>query len=287
VLVAFGDCAVTTNVPGMQFINTARWSFSRWIDLNEDDSQDANEYFNPLPGESGIALPMTIVAPNLVVNKTSPATAINLGTTAGFTLDVQTAGGDAWNAIPTTSRPACAPLPPTPPGSSGWRHPGQGWFRGGLLGHLQRVPVRPDHADGGPIAPEQHLIITYQAELDSGFTNDGATLTNVAGATQWFSANSTYAGRRLFARTLTDGTPTVVDFQDSQYVTAALHGYYFEKTVQNLTSLENPATTARRRHPALPAPRLQRRSDDQYGHHQRHLNWPPIRPPRTLFSARR
>ena len=96
----------------------------------------------------------------------------------------------------------------------------------------------------GSIAPEQHLIITYQTQLDPGFTNDGATLTNVAGATQWFSANSTYAGRRVFARTLTDGTPTVVDFQDSQSVMAALHGYYFEKTVRNLTSLENPATTA-------------------------------------------
>jgi len=50
-------------------------------------------------------------------------------------------------------------------------------------------------------------------------------------------------GRREFARTLTDGTPTVVDFRTARRP-SALHGYYFEKTAQNLTSLESPATTA-------------------------------------------
>ena len=41
---------------------------------------------------------------------------------------------------------------------------------------------------------------------------------------------------------LTDGTPGVVDFQDSETVTTALAGYYFQKTVENLTSGAGPAT---------------------------------------------
>ena len=241
------------NVPGTQFINTAKWQFARWIDLDEDGIQDANEYFNPLPGESGISTPMTIVAPNLVVNKTSPVTAINLGDKAAFTIDVQNSGGgDTWNATITDNIPVgmCATDPTASLTARIVQADGTTLVKTLAAGTDYTVAYSSCQFNltmtdaAGPIAPEQHLIITYQTQLDPGFTNDGATLTNVAGATQWFSANSTYAGRRLFARTLTDGTPTVVDFQDSQSVTAALHGYYFEKTVQNLTSLENPATTA-------------------------------------------
>ncbi|MGB9081565.1 MAG: isopeptide-forming domain-containing fimbrial protein, partial [Desulfuromonadaceae bacterium] len=241
------------NVPGLPFTNTAKWSFARWIDLDEDGIQDAGEYFNPLPGESGISTPMTIVAPNLVVNKTSLATAINLGDTAAFTIDVQNSGGgDARNATVTDNIPVgmCASSPAAALNARIVQADGvtlvkalaPGTDYTAAYNSCQLNLTMTDVA--GPIAPEQRLIITYQTQLDPGFTNDGATLTNVAGATQWFSASSTYAGRRVFTRTLTDGTPTVVDFQDSQSVMAALHGYYFEKTVRNLTSLENPATTA-------------------------------------------
>ena len=240
------------NVPGMQFVNTARWSFARWIDLDEDGIQDANEYFNPLPGESGISTPMTIVAPNLVVTKTSPATAINLGDTAAFTIDVQNSGGgDAWNATITDNIPVgmCATDPTATLNARIVQADGATLVKMLVPGTDYSATYSGCQfgltiTDATPIAPEQHLLLTYQMQLDPGYTNDGATLTNVAGATQWFSANSTYAGRRVFARTLTDGTPTIVDFQDSQSVGAALHGYYFEKTVRNLTSLENPAITA-------------------------------------------
>ena len=241
------------NVPGMQFINTAKWSFSRWIDLDEDGIQDANEYFNPLPGESGISKPMTIVAPNLVVNKTSPATAINLGDTAAFTIDVQNSGGgDAWNARITDNIPVgmCATDPTATLNAKIVQADGVTLVKTLAPGTDYTVAYSSCQLNltmtdaAGPSAPEQHLIITYQTQLDPGFTNDGATLTNVAGATRWFSANSTNAGRRQFDRTLTDGTPSIVDFQDNQSVRAALHGYYFEKAVRNLTSLENPATTA-------------------------------------------
>ena len=45
-------------------------------------------------------------------------------------------------------------------------------------------------------------------------------------------------------RTLTNGTPGVLDHEDAFTVTVALSGYFFDKTVADLTSGANPATTA-------------------------------------------
>src|SRR4030095_3790085 len=82
----------------------------------------------------------------------------------------------------------------------------------------------------GPDPPEQRTVLTYRAKLDAD-SEDGVTLTNVAGATQWFNDASTNTERQTYARTLTDGTPGVLDHQDAHTVTVALSGYFFEKTV--------------------------------------------------------
>jgi uncharacterized repeat protein (TIGR01451 family) len=100
------------NVPGTVFTNTAKWSFGRLID---------GVYYEPLPGEWGISDPMTIVGPDLVVTKTSSETALNLGDTATFTIDVQnTGGGDAWNTTILDEIPVgmCDYDPTTGPGVS-------------------------------------------------------------------------------------------------------------------------------------------------------------------------
>ena len=77
-----------TNAIGTQFINTAKWDFGRLID---------NVFFEPLPGEWGISPPLTIAAPQLVVDKTGPAT-MNLGQWGQFTIDVRNTGlTDAWD----------------------------------------------------------------------------------------------------------------------------------------------------------------------------------------------
>jgi uncharacterized repeat protein (TIGR01451 family)/fimbrial isopeptide formation D2 family protein len=94
------------------------------------------------------------------------------------------------------------------------------------------------------IGPSQHLVITYQSQLDAGVTTDGLALTNIAGSVQWFSGISSLSGRRQYDRTLTNGTPTIIDHQDSATVTTALSGYYFEKTVENLYTGADPAITA-------------------------------------------
>ncbi|MCH8116763.1 MAG: hypothetical protein IIA78_01430, partial [Proteobacteria bacterium] len=80
------------NVPGTQFINTAKWQFGRLID---------GVFYEPLPGEWGITPPMTIAAPELVVTKSGPATlgrTLNLGEWGDFAIDVQNTGlSEAWN----------------------------------------------------------------------------------------------------------------------------------------------------------------------------------------------
>ena len=73
----------------------------------------------------------------------------------------------------------------------------------------------------GTIAPNQRLIVTYQTQLDANSQN-GAQLTNIAGAVQWFNADSSFPARQPFTRALTDGTPGILDFQDAHTVTVAI-----------------------------------------------------------------
>ena len=93
------------------------------------------------------------------------------------------------------------------------------------------------------IGPDQRLIITYRSQLDVD-SQDGATLTNVAGATEWFDGDSGTPSRVTFTRTLTDGTPGVLDHQDAHTVTVRRPAYLFEKTVMDVTTGADPATTA-------------------------------------------
>src|SRR4029077_70381 len=80
------------------------------------------------------------------------------------------------------------------------------------------------------IGPTQRLIVTYQTQLDAN-THNGATLTNVAGATQWYNGPSSSTGRQAFTCTLTNGTPGVADCQDAHTVTVALSAVTITKQV--------------------------------------------------------
>src|SRR6202008_624217 len=68
------------------------------------------------------------------------------------------------------------------------------------------------------IGPTQRLNIVYQTQLDAN-TQNGATLTNVAGATQWYSGPSSDSTRQSTTCMLTNGTPGVLDCQDAHTVT--------------------------------------------------------------------
>src|SRR5215831_15250483 len=76
------------NVPGKQFVNTAKWQFGRLI---------GGVFYEPLPGQWGVTPPMTIAGPGLVLTKSGPAT-MDRGQWGNFGIDVRNTGtSDAWN----------------------------------------------------------------------------------------------------------------------------------------------------------------------------------------------
>ena len=176
------------NVPGRQFINTAKWDFGRLID---------GTFYEPLPGEWGVTPPMTIVAPVLAVTKSGPAT-MNLGQWGDFVIDVQNTGlGDAWNAAIRDLLPdgatggMCDRTPEiqsarvfaadgvTPVPGKGLLNPGSDY----LLSYSAAPDCRLDITmltAAGRIGPNERLILRYRTQLDTG-TQNGIALTNVAG----------------------------------------------------------------------------------------------------------
>jgi uncharacterized repeat protein (TIGR01451 family) len=243
------------NTPGTQFVNTAKWDFGRLID---------GVFYEPLPGEWGITQPLTIAAPYLVATKTGPATlglTMNLGQWGEFAVDVQNVGlGDAWDVTLRDLLPdgasggMCDAAPEilsaqvfasdgvsSVPGK-GPLVPGADFslsYSGAPSCELTLTMLTP----AGVIGPTERLIVTYRTQLDAD-SQDGATLTNVAGATQWFNGDGSNPDRVIFTRTLTDGSVGVLDHEDAHTVTVELYGYFFEKTVANVTSGVDPASTA-------------------------------------------
>jgi hypothetical protein len=243
------------NAPGTQFVNTAKWDFGRLID---------GVFYEPLPGEWGISEPMTIAAPELIVTKTGPATlgrTLNLGEWGEFGIDVHNTGlSTAWDVTITDRLPDGAaggmcdatpeildaqvfgadgttPVPGKGPLSEGTDYSIS--YSGGSSCELTLTMLTP----AGAIGPDERLVINYRTQLDSDSQN-GVTLTNVVGATRWFNGDVNNPDRVEFNRTLTDGTPAVLDHEDEHTVTVALFGYFFEKTVENLSSGTYPAATA-------------------------------------------
>jgi len=269
VTVVLDNTPASVNLAGTQFSNTAKMWFDKPI--NSTSMIDLQAW-------PGTTLPMTVVEPNLTLTKTGSASTVNVDSQLKYTLNVQNTGGsDAWNATITDNLPAgmCtySPVPTvtarifasdgvTPvsaPLVNGTDY--QLTWNGGSSSPCQLTLTTLDTTR---IAPTQRLITTYQAQLDSTGVASGTTFTNIAGATRWFSANSSYAGRREYDRTITDGTPGTLDFQDAYGVTAALAGYYFQKTARDLTTGTYPATTA------FPGDRL------RYTLLLQNFTWPPL-----------
>src|SRR5437773_4775027 len=239
------------NVPGKQFINTAKWQFGRLI---------GGTFYEPLPGQWGVTPPMTIAGPVPVVTKTGPAT-MNLGQWGNFGIDVQNTGlSDAWNVslrdlLPQGATGGMCDLTPqilsaqvfaadgvTPVPGKGPLNPGSDYSLSYSAAPNCQLDLTMLTAVGR-IGPNERLIIRYRTQLDAK-TQNGVTLTNVAGAIQWFNGDSSIPSRKSYTRTLTNGTPGILDHEDAHTVTVALSGWFFEKTVADLTSGVTPATTA-------------------------------------------
>src|SRR5712671_1326710 len=231
--------AVPPNSPGTQFSNTANWTLGTTI---------GGTFHYPLPGQQGVSSPpLTIAAPGLVMTKGGPAT-MNPGQLGQFTLNVQNTGNsDAWNAtivdkLPTGTTGGMCNMTPqvlsarvfqadgvTPVAGKGPLTAGTDYtlsYAGApactlTLNMLSAAAV---------IGPTQRLIVTYQTQLDAN-TQNGATLTNVAGTTLWYNGPSSDTGRQSYTCTLTNGTPGVLDCQDAHTVTAVIPAVTITKQV--------------------------------------------------------
>src|SRR5258707_6069910 len=231
--------AVPPNSPGTQFSNTANWTLGTTI---------GGTFNYPVPGQQGVSSPpLTIAAPGLVMTKGGPAT-MNPGQLGQFTLNVQNTGNsDAWNAtivdkLPTgTTGGMCNVTPQvlsarvfqadgvTPVAGKGPLTAGTDYtlsYAGApactlTLNMLSAAAV---------IGPTQRLIVTYQTQLDAN-TQNGATLTNVAGTTLWDNGPSSDTRRQSYTRTLTNGTPRELECQDAHTVTAVIPAVTITKQV--------------------------------------------------------
>jgi uncharacterized repeat protein (TIGR01451 family)/fimbrial isopeptide formation D2 family protein len=240
----------STNVAGLTFTNTAAYTY------NQLDNNDATE----LTGDPGTTGPMTIVEPELTLEKSGPAQ-MREGVPGTFTLDVHNVGG--VRAFATTITDV---LPNTALGGMCNAAPDQVTAQifqaDGVTAVAPALTAGTDFAvtfDGDPactltltmltaaaaIGPDERLIVTYQASLDLGSELDAA-LTNVAGATEWFSDDGSAPNDqvRQYARPLTDGTVGVLDHEDAYTVVVFTDLLMFEKTVVNVTTGDSPALVA-------------------------------------------
>ena len=232
----------------------------RFLDANGNPVSEFITREGGLVNTANLDGQFVLVPPVLEVTKSGPA-AMTVGQSGTFAIDVRNTGpNDAWNATIRDVLPRGAtggmcdstpqvlsaqvfaadgvtPVPGKPPLLAGTDFTLS--YAGAPTCELSLAMLTPAAA----IGTDQRLIITYRTQVDAG-SQGGATLTNVAGATQWFDADSSDPNRVTYTRTLTDGTPGVLDFQDAHTVTVGQVAYRFEKTVIDLTSGANPATSA-------------------------------------------
>jgi len=186
--------------------------------------------------------------PNLTLTKTGPAT-MSVGQLGQFGLNVQNTGvSDAWNATILDRLPKASPtggmcsFTPqilnaqvfqangvTPVPGKGPLVPGTDFsinYNGAPTCELTLTMLTA----AATISQSQRLIINYQTQLDANSQNS-ATLTNVAGAVQWFDGDSTNPNRKTFTGPLTNGTPGVLDNQDAHTVTVVMSQLTITKQV--------------------------------------------------------
>jgi uncharacterized repeat protein (TIGR01451 family) len=239
------------NVSGLQFNNTADYTFSQ---INADPTTQAS-------GDSDTTENMTIVgADTVTLEKTGPAI-VQLETPGTYILNVHnTSTGTVWNPIITDHIPNEA--------TGGMCDAGPSNVSARIFLADGVTPVSPplvEHTDftvvfdgdptcewrfnllspAGGVPSDQRLIINYDVALDPD-TENGITLTNVAGVTRWYSADPNMVGAtpRIFDRVITEGTPGTLDHEDAHTITTEAPILSFEKSVQNVTTGQNPGTDA-------------------------------------------
>ncbi len=241
------------NAAGLLFNNTASYTFNQIDGDNGTQSVTA-------PVTTG---DMTVVEPTDMVMSLSGPALVQFGTPAVYTMNVQNIGtGPAFDMTLTSILPdqANGGLCDTPPAN----FTAQVFQADGVTPVSAVLTEGVDYVasfTGAPactlsvtmqtpaaqVGAGERLIVTYEAALDVDSLN-AVNLTTVAGATQWFSAD-TPAGAavgeiRTYNRAITDGTPATIDFEDAQTTLTESPVLVIQKTVENVTSGQNPGINA-------------------------------------------
>ena len=203
----------------------------------------------------------TLVPPVVEVTKSGPAT-MTLGQWGIFAIDARNTGpNDAWNTTIRDVLPdgatggMCDTTPEvlsaqvfaadgvTPVPGKGPLVAGSDYalsWAGAPTCELTLAMLTPAAA----IDTDQRLIITYRSQLDADTPERRHADQRRRARLEWFDDEISNPDRVTFTRTLTDGTPGVLDHEDAHTVTVALFDYFFEKSVADLTSGVSPAATA-------------------------------------------
>jgi uncharacterized repeat protein (TIGR01451 family)/fimbrial isopeptide formation D2 family protein len=245
-----------TNVSGLHFQNTAHYSYTA---VSGDESTRANGGADTTPD-------MIIAGPdNLTLVKSGPAQ-MRTEAPGSFRLEVHNAGtGTAWDLSVVDVLPNPDPggmcdaapdnitaqvfendgvTPVSPPLVAGTDFINS--FTGAPDCTL-RITMRTPAA---AVAADQRLIVTYQAYLD-GDNVDGTDLTNIAGVTRWFSADTDGTGAgdaREYTRALSteaEDAAATLDHEDAHTVTTEMPVLMFQKSVSNVTTSQDPGSDAR------------------------------------------
>ncbi|MBU1425291.1 MAG: DUF11 domain-containing protein [Gammaproteobacteria bacterium] len=241
------------NVSGLTFTNTASYTYDTF------DNTPASQ----LPGAGATTPPMTIIGPDSVtLQKSGPAT-LAAATPGTFTLNAHNTGtGSAWDLtvtdlLPNTANGGMCSAAPIVTSARIFQADGVTPVSPVLTAGVDYVTAfapAPSctltvtmQSAAAAIGADQRLIITYTAQLDAA-TAYATALSNIAGATQWFSADTAgagaTAGQRTYTRTLSDGTPAVLDHQDIWTLNSEGPTLIFRETVMNVTTATDPAATA-------------------------------------------
>ena len=240
------------NVAGLQFNNTASYLYNQ---VNDNVATQ-------LAGGADTTANLTIVEPDtLTLEKSGPAQ-VQFGVPATFTLNVQNTGtSTAWDLTITDQLPNTVPggMCDTPPSTFT-----AGIYLANGTTLVSSLAEETDYVTSfnpapsctltftmqtatAAIDPGNRLIVTYQAVPDND-NLQGTPMTNIAGATLWYSLDTAGAGAtgetRTYTRTLTDGTPGVLDHEDALTVNSEVPVLEFRKTVINVTTGQNPGTNA-------------------------------------------
>lgn len=244
-----------TNVAGVLFTNTADYKFNQ---IDDDGTTQAD-------GADDTTPPITIVEPDLTMDKIGPPS-VQFGLPSTYTLDLENTGTSrAWDItiidqLPNQVNAGMCDTPPTVLTVQVFLNDGVTPVSPVLVEGTDFITSFTPPPPPGPasvctltltmqtpaaaVDPTQRLIVTYEATPDND-NLEGAPLTNVAGATQWFSLDTADPGisvdTRTYNRVLTDGSLT---HEDAVTIASEVPVLEFRKTVVNLNTGQDPGSNA-------------------------------------------